>query len=127
MNKDMGRRTFLKLAGGAFGLSALSYYLGATGRPVPAPQNTLPDYADNGRGFPVFRGPYLQKDAQLAAFLFNADTEALIMLCDQSLNVSGSFAYQYVPLTSSVMLVFADMLVSSRDERDAQVGLIPET
>lgn len=127
MNKDMGRRSFLKLAGGAFGISALSYYLGATNRVVPAPDDTLPDYADNGSGFPVFRGPYLQKDARLAAFLFNADTESLTALCDRSLNVSESFAYKYVPLTSSVMLVFADMLVSSRDERDKQVGLIPET
>ena len=86
-----------------------------------------PDYADNGTGFPVFRGPYLQKDAHCAAFLFNADTERLTTLCDQTLNVSRTFKYRYVPITSSVMLVFADMLVSSRDERDAQIGLIPET
>ncbi len=127
MNKDMGRRSFLKLAGGAVGISALSYYLGATQRVVPTPDDTLPDYADNRLGFPVFRGPYLQKDARLAAFFFNADSESLTALCDQSLNVSDSFTYKYVPLTSSVMLVFADMLVSSRDERDKQVGLIPET
>ena len=36
-----------------------------------------PDYADNGTGFPVFRGSYLQKDAHCAAFLFNADMERL--------------------------------------------------
>src|SRR4030095_2388784 len=47
--------------------------------------------------------------------------------CDQTLNASESFVYKYVPITSSVMLVFADMLVSSLDERDQQVGLIPET
>ena len=89
--------------------------------------STPPDYADNGTGFPVFRGPYLQKDAHCAAFLFNTDTERLTTLCDQTLNVSPAFRYKYVPITSSVMLVFADMLVSSRDERDAQIGLIPET
>ena len=94
---------------------------------VPMPENTLPDYADNGTGFPVFRGPYLQKDARIAAFFFNADTERLTTLCNQTLNVSRSFEYKYVPMTSRLMLVFADMLVSSRDERDAQVGLIPET
>lgn len=129
MNKDMGRRTFLKMAGGAFGISALSYYLGVANRVPPTPDatRTLPDYADNGLGFPVFRGPYLQKGARLAAFLFNADTERLTTLCDKTLNASESFPYKYVPMTSSVMLVFADMLVSSRDERDAQVGLIPET
>ena len=127
MSKDMGRRSFLKLAGGVVGISALSYYLGSTNRVEPAPDYSLPQYADNGLGFPAFRGPYLQKDARLAAFFFNADGESLAALCDQSLNVSESFTYKYVPLTSSVMLVFADMLVSSRDERDKQVGLIPET
>jgi hypothetical protein len=91
------------------------------------PIEALPDYADNGVGFPVFRGPYLQKDARLAAFLFHADSERLTTLCNQTLNVSSSFAYKYLPVTSSLMLVFADMLVSSQDERDAQVGLIPET
>jgi hypothetical protein len=94
---------------------------------VPTPDDTLPDYADNETGFPVFRGPYFQKDARLAAFFFNADTERLTTLCNQRLNVSRSFQYKYVPMTSSLMLVFADMLVSSRDERDAQVGLFPET
>jgi hypothetical protein len=129
MSKDIGRRSFLKLAGGAFGISALSYYLGVTNRAAPTPDaaSALADYADNGLGFPVFRGPYLQKDARLAAFLFNADIERLTTLCDRSLNVSESFRYKYVPMTSNVMLVFADMLVSSRDARDAQVGLIPET
>ena len=127
MNKDVGRRSFLKLAGGAVGISALSYYLGATNRVVPTLDHSLPEYADNGLGFPAFRGPYLQKDARLAAFFFNADSESLTILCDQALNVSEAFTYKYVPLTSSVMLVFADMLVSSRDERDQQVGLIPET
>ncbi len=94
---------------------------------VPRPDGMLPDYADHGSGFPVFRGPYFQKDARLAAFTFNADTERLTTHCNQALNVSGAFKYKYVPLTSRLMLVFADMLVSSRDERDAQVGLIPET
>ena len=129
MNKDIGRRTFLKLAGGAFGLSAFSYFLGFTRRAAPLSNamDPLPDYADDGAGFPVFRGPYLQKDARLAAFLFQADTEQLTTLCDRTLNVSEAFQYKYVPMTSSVMVVFADMLISSRDERDSQVGLIPET
>jgi len=115
------------LTGGALGLSALSYYFGVTKRFAPAPADSLPAYADAGVGFPVFRAPYLQKDARLAAFLFSADLHRVSALCDQVLNVSESFAYRYIPLTSSVMLVFADMLVSSRDERDALVGFIPET
>ena len=125
--KNKERRTFLKLAGSAFGISALSYYLGFTGRAAPVPTDALPNYADHGLGFPVFRGPYLQKNARLAAFLFNADLDHLTVLCDQALNVSESFPYKYVPITPNVMLVYADMHVSSLDERDAQVGLIPET
>jgi hypothetical protein len=97
------------------------------GRIVSMAEATLPNYSDNGSGFPVFRGPFFQKDARLAAFIFKADMERLTTLCDQTLNVSGAFNYKYVPLTSRLMLVFADMLVSSRDERDAQLGLIPET
>jgi len=127
MSKDIGRRNFLKLAGGAFGLSALSYFLGVKKRVELPPPEALPDYADSRPGFPVFRGPYFQKDARVAAFLFSADLETLTTLCDQTLNVSESFRYKYVPMASNVMLVFADMLVSSRDERDSQVGLIPET
>lgn len=113
MNKDTGRRALQNLTGGAFDISV--------------PEAALPDYADIQPGFPSFRGPYLQKDAQLAAFLFDADMERLTGLCDRTLNVSTSFTYKYVPILSSVMLVFADMLVSSRDERDAGMGFIPET
>lgn len=91
------------------------------------PDGTLPDYSDNGSGFPVFRGPYFQKDAHLAIFFFRSDLERLTLLCDRTLNVSRSFEYKYVPISSSLLLTFADMLVSSRDERDAQVGFIPET
>src|SRR5689334_10932568 len=63
MNKNLGRRTFLKLTGGAFGVSVLSYYFGVRNRIGPTPDTTgsLPDYSDDGAGFPVFRGPYLQK------------------------------------------------------------------
>jgi len=129
MNKNLGRRTFLKLTGGAFGVSVLSYYFGVRNRIGPTSDTTgsLPDYSDDGAGFPVFRGPYLQKDARLAAFFFDSDPERLTTLCNQTLNVPGVSEYKYVPMTSRLMLVFADMLVSSRDERDAQVGLIPET
>jgi len=87
----------------------------------------LPAYADAGQSFPSFRAPYAQRNANLAAFLFEAEMSALSAWCDSALNVSDSFAYRYVPASSSVMLVYADMLVSSRDARDAQIGLIPES
>jgi hypothetical protein len=120
----MGRRDFFKAAAGTLGISALSYYLGLRDRPVADDQ---PDYIDGGIGLPSFRGPFLQKDVQLAAFLYSAEISSLTALCDQTLNAVSSSSYKYVPLMSSVLLVYANMLVSSLDERDALVGSIPET
>lgn len=120
----MGRRDFFKAAASAVGISALSYYLGLSDRPVADDQ---PDYIDGGIGLPSFRGPFLQKDVQLAAFLYSAEISSLTTLCDQTLNAVSSSSYKYVPLMSSVLLVYANMLVSSLDERDALVGSIPET
>ncbi len=125
---NSSRRDFFKITGGAFGIAALSYYLGLSGRfQSVASNDKLPDYIDNGLAFPVFRGPYLQKDVSLAAFLFQADIASLTTLCDQTLNAPEPAMYKYVPLMSSVILVYADMLISSLDERDSKVGLIPET
>lgn len=126
-NKNMGRRDLFKIIGGALGISALSYYLGLSNQADALPNDQLPEYADGDMGLPVFRGPYLQKDVSLAALLYRADVSILTALCDQSLNVVASSPYRYVPLTSNVMLVYADMLVSSLNERDSQVGFFPET
>lgn len=126
-NKKLGRRDFFKITGGALGVSALSYFFGSRKYNVPSLDNDLPDYVDDGAGLPVFRGPYLQKDVRLAAFLYPADIKKLTTLCDQTLNAVASPAYRYVPLMSRVVLVYADMLVSSLDERDTQIGSIPET
>jgi hypothetical protein len=123
----LNRRDLFKLAGGAFGIAALSYYLGLTERVEPPSTDSLPDYADNNSGLPIFRPPYLQKDADMAAFLLPADVSALTSLCDGALNNADSFPYKYVPVTRNVLLLYADMLVSSLDERDSQMGSIPET
>jgi hypothetical protein len=123
----VNRRDLFKLAGGAFGLAALSYYLGLTERPKPPSNDSLLDYADINSGLPIFRPPYLQKDAKMAAFLFPADVSALASLCDGALNNTDSFPYKYVPVTRNVLMLYADMLVSSLDERDSQMGSIPET
>lgn len=123
----MGRRDFFKIIGGALGISTLSYYFGFTNKADVLPNEASPDYVDGGIGLPVFRGPYLQKDVNLAAFLYRADVKALTALCDQVLNGTASSPYRYVPLTSNIMLVYADMLVSSLNERDSKIGSIPET
>src|SRR5512138_555730 len=124
---SISRKDFFKLSGGVAGLSALSYFLGLRNQPHVASTESAPDYRDAGSGFPVFRGPYLQKDARLAAFLFHADLAALTTLCDQTLNAVPDSPFEYVPLMSSLLVIYADMLVSSLDERDARVGSIPET
>jgi hypothetical protein len=125
--EEKGRRDFFKLAGGALGIAALSYYFGLRNAVNPSSSDLLPEYGDDGTGFPVFRPPYLQRDVNFAAFSFPADVTALTALCDRSLNNADAFPYKYVPLASNVLLVYADMLVSSLDERDAQIGSIPET
>ena len=122
-----GRRDFFKLAGGVAGISALSYYLGLRNNVQPSSTEALHEYVDGGIGFPIFRPPFLQKDVNFAAFSFPADVSALTALCDRFLNNPGSFPYIYTPLTRTVLLVYADMQVSSLDERDALAGSIPET
>lgn len=84
-------------------------------------------YVDNGIGLPVFRGPYLQQDANLAAFLFRADYERLTLLCYKHLVDPSDKETVYIPLLPNVMVLFADMLVSSLDNREKNIGRIPET
>src|SRR5512142_2957497 len=124
---SISRNSFFKLIGSAVGISALSYVLGLRNQPHVASTEQSPDYLDAGSDFPVFRGPYLQKDAQLAAFLLPADLAALTALCDETLNRVPNSPFEYVPLMSNLLVVYADMLVSSLEERAAAVGRIPET
>jgi hypothetical protein len=127
MGISISRKDFFKLIGGTVGISMLSYYLGLRNHPNSPSPDSAPDYIDAESGFPVFRGPYLQKDAQLAAFLFPADLAALTTLCAQTLNTVPSSPFEYIPLMPNLLVIYADMLVSSMDERDSKVGLIPET
>ncbi len=124
---SISRKDFFKLSGSAVGISLLSYFLGLRNRPNAASTDDAANYIDAESGFPVFRGPYLQRDARLAAFLFPADLAALTALCDQTLNSVPGSPFEYIPLMSNLLVIYADMLVSSMDERDSRVGLIPET
>lgn len=63
----------------------------------------------------------------MAAFLFQADAKQLAALCDRHLNTPSAGQTKYVPLMPNVVVIFADMFVASGDERDHQVGRLPET
>ena len=87
----------------------------------------LPDYVDSAIGLPVFRGPYLQQDTEMAVLFFHAEAERLTALCEQYLNAPSEGQTKYVPLTSHVAVVLAEMQATSGDERDRQIGRLPET
>src|SRR5512138_3623886 len=101
MNRSsLSRRSFFKLGGGIAGLGLLSYILGLRNQRHDVPPDGLPAYNEGASPFPVLRGPYLQRDAQLAAWLFPADLAALTRLCDQTLNRVPDSPFTYTPLTS---------------------------
>jgi hypothetical protein len=87
----------------------------------------LPTYVDSAIGLPVFRGPFLQQDTEMAVLFFHADSDRLAALCDQYLNAPSEGQTKYVPLTAHVAVVLAEMQATSGDERDRQIGRLPET
>ncbi|MEI7849058.1 MAG: hypothetical protein WCK35_24885 [Chloroflexota bacterium] len=125
--KNFNRRDFLKLSGGALGLSALSFYAGYASQPQPFALTNSVAYVDDLSPLPVFRAPYLQHQVQMAAFLFGADLDQLTLLCDRYLNIPTQGQLKYVPLMANLVLTYSDMLISSLDERDAGVGSLRET
>ncbi len=124
----ISRRDFFLMGGGAVGGGALAAYYGLTKPPIaPAVPANLPRYVDGNHPFPILRPPYLQENVQLAAFLLAADGARLTALCDQFLNVPANGRFQFTPLLDSILLTYADMQISSLDERDRQVGKMNET
>lgn len=87
----------------------------------------LPSYVDSAIGLPVFRGPYVQQDTEMAVLFFHAEAEQLAALCEQYLNAPSAGQTKYVPLLPTIAVVFAEMQATSDDERDRQVGRLPET
>ncbi|MEE8390840.1 MAG: acetoacetate decarboxylase family protein [Anaerolineae bacterium] len=127
MNDKLSRRRFLHVAGGsALGAVAASctQYTGSQDGGAE-----LPLYVDDdvGRGWPVLRGPYLQRNAQIAAFLLPADPGQLQQMCDRYLNTPTGGRLNYAPLMPYVAMLVADMKVSSLDERDRELGWMRET
>ena len=124
----ISRRDFFLMGGGAVGGGALAAYYGLTRPPItPAPAENLPRYIDGGHPFPILRPPYLQENVQLAAFLLAADGARLTALCDQFLNAPAPEQLKFTPLLNSIILTYADMQISSLDERDRRVGKMNET
>ncbi len=120
---QLSRRRFLRLAGGALG--ALT--VGCTPKTPASMKAALPDYVDGDIGIPVFRGPYLQREAHIAAFLLPARVESLRALCDTYLNTPMAGAVAYKPLVPYVLLLYAEMRIQSLDERDQAIGWMQET
>src|SRR5262245_32240221 len=90
------------------------------------PSPTAPLYIDR-RGHPLFRGPYRNRNSRLHCFLLPADYNRLKATCDRYLNPPTDGKLRYVPLLPSVMLTFANIgAISSLDERDRNVGWVPE-
>ena len=119
----LSRRRFLHLAGGALGAMAV----GCASKMPPAEEKPLPDYVDGGIGIPVFRGPYLQREAHIAAFLLPARIEALRSLCDTYFDTPSGGAVKVSPLGPYVLLLYAEMQIQSLDKRDEAIGWMYET
>jgi hypothetical protein len=119
----LSRRRFLHLAGGALGAMAV----GCTPKTPASEETALPDYVDGGIGIPVFRGPYLQREAHITAFLLPARIEALRSLCDTYFGTPSGGAVKVSPLGPYVLLLYAEMQIQSLDERDEAIGWMHET
>ncbi len=119
----LSRRRFLHLAGGALGAMAV----GCTSKTPASEETALPDYVDGGSGIPVFRGPYLQREAHIAAFLLPARSETLRSLCDTYFTTPSNSTVKVSPLGPYVLLLYAEMQIQSLDERDKASGWMQET
>lgn len=119
MGKKLSRRRFLYLTGGALGAAATG-----CGRREASSPGKLPHYVDDDlrHGWPVPRGPYLQRDARIAAFLFPAERDALHRLCRRYLSAPTNGAWDYVPAMPYVAMLYAEMDVLSTDARDQALG-----
>jgi len=118
----LSRRGFLGMVGAALGALTTGCASKKLEEAVP-----LPAYVDaGGRGL-VFRGPYVQRDAKLAALLLPADVAVLQTLCDTYLNTPANGAVDYVPFGPYILLVYAEMQIQSQDARDRELGWLHET
>ncbi len=132
------RRDFLRVATGALGTAMLGCARrGAreadTECPTGNAASTAGPYVATGPEGGVFRGPYMQRDARVVVYVLPADVQQLKCLCDTYLNLPGvdvpnraKRQWEYVPLASCVLMVYADMCIASLDARDRNWGWMRE-
>lgn len=91
----------------------------------------LPQYIEDAGFLPVFRGPYMLQDSQISASFLKADKAHLTALCDKYLNSityqGGEGDFIYKPISSYVMLTYADMIGYSLNPEQRQIGKLRET
>ncbi len=87
-----------------------------------------PNYVNSGVGLPVFRAPFMQKDAKLAFFMLSAEYDNLKALCDKYINdpMGPDSEWRYIPLAPLTILIYADMIVYSENKADRNVGWMNE-
>lgn len=85
-----------------------------------------PEYIERD-GETVYRPPYEQRDTLLNGWLLRSSKVALQKILDRDLNHPSGGAVHYKPLTSTVLLSFANIKqIHSLEARDAGRGWIPE-
>jgi uncharacterized protein with NAD-binding domain and iron-sulfur cluster len=85
-----------------------------------------PTFINGSVDMPLTHGPYMQKDATLAAFLLKSDQQQLQKLCDTYLNIPGQNQFHYQAILPFSMLVYARMQISSLDSQDKNIGTANE-
>ena len=86
----------------------------------------LPDFVDDGVGLPVPRGPYVNPRVDMANYLIKVDPAKIRKVCDRYLNEVLNNEYRYLPFLSVALLSYAKIIGYALDDRQQQMGLLPE-
>ncbi|HSH02930.1 MAG TPA: hypothetical protein VLL52_10460 [Anaerolineae bacterium] len=122
----ISRRDFLKVTGLLTTTNLLAYSYGLWRSPPPSPLGPTTPYLNGPLSWPIFRPPYFQENANIAALLFPANKTKLTTLCDQYLNPNPNPLYHYQPLSGHILLTCADMWISSLHPQDQAKGRLRE-
>lgn len=84
------------------------------------------DYIEGVGGLPVFKAPFGFEDVNISGFFLKADKSKLKAMCDKYLNSILS-EYEYRPISSYVVLTYADMKGRSKAPSQADIGYVQES